>query len=408
LISLLPIILTVFVLASLFRVAFIYHVLYVLLAVALLARGWASLVARRLTLERIFPERALNGESVAVELRLRNGAALPVAWLKLHERLPVELSAAAVFDRALSLGPRGEATFGYELHCRQRGWYELGPLTLETGDVLGLNLFRREFASDRRLLVYPKILPPSALGLSSRTPFGDVRTRQTLYEDPARAAGVRDYQPGDSLRKIHWRTSASLGRLQVRKLEPAMTLRTMIVLDLNLAAYEQGRTHYATELAIVVAASLANDLVERRQEIGLLSNGRDPAATDDEQGRLSVAPRKGRAQLTRVLDALARIQPQTATPIDRLLRDALGQMSWGATIVVVTGQETEALRGVLLQLRRAGFALVVVIVNQVSPYREGSALAGLGAPVHYVWRESDIDDVDEPGPRRRSAQLAAG
>lgn len=404
-ISLLPVILTVFVLGSLFRVAFIYHVLYVLLAVALLARGWASLVARRLTVERSFPERALNGESVGVELRLRNSSPLPIAWLKLHDRLPVELSSAAVFDRALSLGPWGEARLGYELHCRQRGWYELGPLTVETGDVLGLNLFQREFASDRRLLVYPKILTPSALGLSSRTPFGDVRTRQPLYEDPARTAGVRDYQPGDSLRKIHWRTSGALGRLQVKKLEPAMTLRTMIVLDLNLGAYRDGRAHYATELAVVAAASLANDLVNRRQEIGLLSNGRDPAAPDARP--VGVTPRKGRDQLTRVLDTLARVQAQATSPIDALVRGALGKLSWGATVVVITGEETEGLRAGLSHLRRAGFAVVLVVVTQVSPYRDAGSLAGLGVPVHYVWRESDIDDVDEPSPRRRSAQLAA-
>ena len=407
-ISLAPIILLVFLLASIFRIAFIYHVLYVLLAVALLARAWAAIVASRLRLERSFPERALNGESVRVTLVLRNGSALPVAWLHLHDRLPVELAAAAVFDRAVSLGPRASAVFSYELHCRQRGWYGLGPATLETGDVLGLNLRKREFEADRRLLVYPKILPPSALGLASRTPFGDVKTRQPLYEDPARTAGVRDYQAGDSLRLVNWRTSAALGRLQVRKLEPAMTLRTLVVLDLNLAAYEGGRAHYATELAIVVAASLANDLVGRRQEVGLLSNGRDLAQGDSTDAGVSIAPRKGRAQLTRLLDALARIQALAGTPVDSLLTGAIGRLSWGATIVVVTGAENEALRGALTRLRRAGFAVVVVVVSQVSPYREGGALGGLGVPVHYVWRESDIDDVGEQSPRRRAVQLAAG
>jgi uncharacterized protein (DUF58 family) len=233
-----------------------------------------------------------------------------------------------------------------------------------------------------------------------------VRTRQTLYEDPARAAGVRDYQPGDSLRKIHWRTSASLGRLQVRKLEPAMTLRTVVALDLNLRAYEDGRAHYATELAIVVAASLANDLAGRRQEVGLLSNGRDPAR-EGEPRRVQIAPRKGRAQLTAVLDVLARIQAGAGMSVDALLTEAMGDLSWGATVVVITGQEDETLRGSLTRLRRAGFAVSVVVVNQVSPYREGGSLGGLGVPVHYVWRESDIDDVGEPGPRRRPAQLTA-
>src|SRR5690348_3661902 len=118
-VSLLPIILVVFLLASLFRIAFIYHVLYVLLAVVVLARGWSAWVARRLVLERTFPDRGLHGETLAVELTLRNESPLPVPWLRLHDRLPVELSAAAVFERALSLGPGSSETFTYELHCRQ-------------------------------------------------------------------------------------------------------------------------------------------------------------------------------------------------------------------------------------------------------------------------------------------------
>lgn len=401
-VSLLPIILVVFVLASLFRIAFIYHVLYVLLAVLVLARLWSAAVARRLRVDRAFPERGLFGETVTVELTLTNESPLPVPWVRIHDRLPVELAAAALFERALSLGPRGRASFTYQLHCRQRGWYELGPATVETGDVMGFDRRRREFSSDRRLLVYPKILSPAALGLASRTPFGDVRTRQPLYEDPARVSGVRDYQPGDSLRRINWRSSAATGRLQVRKLEPAMTLRTIVALDLDVAAYERSRSHYATELAIVVAASLIADLIDRRQEVGLLSNGVDRATGTP----IDLAPRKGRPQLTRLLDALARVEAYAGEPLEARVGAAMGDLSWGATVVLITGRATDAVRRLVGRLRRAGFAVVVVLVTQVSAYGDG--MAALGAPIHYVWRESDIDDVGDAGPRRRPTRLAAG
>jgi uncharacterized protein (DUF58 family) len=405
-VSLLPAILLVFVLASLFKIAFIYHVLYVLVAVALLARAWASQTAGRLSFRRDLEPRALWGETLAMRVELRNGGPLPIPWLRLRDRVPVELGAPAVVERAISLGPGQVASYQIDLQCRQRGWYALGPFSVDTGDVLGLNLMRREFATAQRLLVYPRILPLPTLGLPSRTPFGDVRTQQPLYEDPSRVMGVRDYQPGDSQRLIHWRTSAALGRLQVKKLEPAMTLQTVVVLDLDPGAYERGATHYATELAITVAASLANHLVGLRQEVGLLTNGHDPGVGGEaEGGRLYLAARKGRAQLTRILDTLARVQTRSGDPLGSMLATTMGGLSWGSTVVVVCGQETDELTGALTRLRRAGFAVALVLVSQRSPYAQGGGAAALGVPVHNVWRESDLDGGD-PGPRRRAVQLS--
>lgn len=405
-ISLLPIVLIVFVLASLFKIAFIYHVLYVLVAVALLARGWSSYAAARLVSSRQFEPRALWGDSVTVRLSLRNGGRLPIPWLRTRDRLPVALGAPGISERAFGLGPGESREIVHELQCRHRGWYELGPLVVETGDPLGLNLFRRELTTEQRLLVYPKVLTLAELGLPSRTPFGDVRTHQPPYEDPARVAGVRDYQPGDSQRRIHWRASAAVGRLQVKKLEPAMTLQTAIALDLNPGGYDRGAGYYATELAIVTAASVASHLVGLRQEVGLLTNGLDRLAGNERE--LYLAPRKGRGQLTRILDTLARIQTQTAPPIAAALGSAIGGLSWGSTVVVVCGQDSPELADAALRLRRAGFAVAILVVSQLSQYRDRvEGAAALGLPVRYVWRESDLDG-GEPGARRRAVQLEGG
>lgn len=409
-ISLVPIIVIVFVLASLFKIAFIYHVLYVLLAVTLLARLWSGRASRHLEFRRTCEPRALNGEMVPMRVELRNAGWLPIPWLRLRDRLPVALGAPAVVERAVSLGPGQVTTHQYELQCRQRGWYELGPFTAETGDVLGLNTFTREFETPGRLLVYPKVLPLATLGLPSRTPFGDVRSHQPLYEDPARVMGVRDYQPGDSQRLIHWRTSAALGRLQIKKLEPAMTLQTTIALDLDPGGYERGATHYATELAIVVAASVASHLTGLRQEVGLLTNGWDPGTqAEDDQRTLYLPTRKGRGQLTRILDTLARVQLQSGgAPFGDLLAREMGGLSWGSTVVVVCGREAPELTGALARLRRAGFAVALVLVSQRSAYTHaGGGAAALGVQVHHIWRESDLDGSDA-GPRRRPVAIGAG
>lgn len=407
-ISLLPLILAVFLLASFFRVAFVYHVLYILVAVALLARAWSTYTARRIDITRRFESRCLHGEPIQIEIAVANRGFLPVPWLRVQDRLPVALAAGLRVERVISLGPRGEASFTIDLVGRQRGWYRLGPISVELGDVLGLNLLRLERATDRHLIVHPKVVPVGALGLPSRLPFGDVRTRQRLFEDPARVAGVRDYQTGDSLRLVHWRTSAAIGRLQVRRHEPALTLLTLIALDLDPGRYEASATYYATELAIEVAASLACRLVGLRQEVGLAANAGDPRRGAASTDAVYLPPRKGSGQLTTILDVLAGVQVGPGPALTEVLARQHGALGWGATVVVVTGRIAPDLADAVRHLRRAGFSPTVVLVAPVTPYGvDGEVELGRGIPLYRVWRESDLDDAAAGEIARRVAQPVA-
>src|SRR5437867_11089256 len=129
-----------------------------------------------------------------------------------------------------------------------------------------------------------------------------------------------------------------------------MTLQTVVALDLGLGGYDRGASFYATELGIVVAASLLSHLSAMRQEIGLLTNGRDPAA-ESGGGGLILEARKGRGYLTRLLDGLARSEAAEAEPIGSVLVRAMGRLAWGSTVVVVTGRDTPELVAALTRLR---------------------------------------------------------
>jgi len=319
---------------------------------------------------------------------------LPVPWLLFHERLPLALIAPPFYRAVVSLQPREKRRVSYELQCRQRGWYPIGPVTATLGDVFGFTSREREFTAERHLTVYPKILSLDELGLPSRSPFGHLRTRQPLYDDPARVVGVREYQSGDSLRRINWKSSASSGLLQVRKLEPAMTLQSVVLLNVNLPEFERAHAYGAGELGIVVAASVANHLAGLRQEVGLLTNGLDPAAAEPtvDRGLAGYLPRKGRSQLISILELLGRLALAHDRPFWPLVRGEIQRLPWGATLVVVTSSETDELLATVLPLRRSGFSVVLIYVDYPSPAgfelaRRRAAM--LGMPAFRVWREDD-------------------
>jgi len=355
------------VLAILLRADFFFYALYLFFGLYVLAGFWVRRTMGRLSVRRRFVNRAFLGESVAVHLDLVNRSVLPVPWLRLRETRPLKLAAPPILQRVVSLGPRESMTVTYTLHTRSRGYYPLGPLRLDAGDVLGLAAEERRFDEVEHLIVYPQIVPLASLDLPSLSPMGTLRTQQRVFEDPARVIGVRDYVAGDSRRRIHWKVSASVGRLQVKKLEPAISLETAIFLNLNAAEYELRRRAITTEFAIVVAASVASYVIDKRQAAGLYTNGRDPLAVGAGLApapAICVPPGRGRPHLMRVLDVLARIEvAETFSFAELLHRDSAG-LPWGTTLVIVTSQGDEGLAPALLALRRRGFLVVVILVDE--------------------------------------------
>ncbi|GAB4538430.1 MAG: DUF58 domain-containing protein [Anaerolineae bacterium] len=386
-----PFLLILFAIAALLRVDFFFTIVYLFFGVYLLSRLWARRMAGRLEVARRFASRAFQGDRVAVDVTIHNASWLPVPWLELHEALPVQLIAPPFHREVVSLGPQERRKVRYMLNCRRRGYYPIGPMTMQTGDLLGIERQSMARAEASYITVYPRVVPLHKLGLPTRSPLAALPAAAHLFQDPARIIGVRDYQRGDSPRRIHWTATASSGRLLVKQYQPAIARETLLCLDMDQNDYERGQRYTATELAIVVAASLASHIVTREGlPAGLATEAHDPMIGD--QVYFFLPPRPERAHLMSLLEVLARVQVTSEMPFDRLLRRASVNLAWGATLAVITGRESESLFDTLVYLRRAGFAVTLILVQPgraSAELRQQSDLLHL--PVHHVWREQDME-----------------
>ena len=202
------------------------------------------------------------------------------------------------------------------------------------------------------------------------------------------------------MKAIDWKSSARVGSLQVKKYEPAVSLTTVIFLDLNAAAYARQLKISATEWAIVVAASLASYLVGQRQAVGLASNGVDPLT-----GSLGwiIPARPGRTHLMKLLEWLARVQQVEATPLADWLPTAAVGLAWGTTVVAITPSGDQSTCTALHRLRRAGLNPVLVAVEphgQFGVVQERGRRLGVQA-----YLVADEDDLKrwQGGPAARAA-----
>lgn len=408
----LPFLLLLFIIAAFLRIDFFFTIAYLFFGVWLLAQLWSQRNMRGLRLTRHFVNRAFNGDEVEMQVRAHNTGRLPLTWVHVQDSVPVDLGVPKRQARVFSLNAQESGSLNYTLYCRKRGVYRLGPLVARTGDLFGLLETRPYESQTELMIVYPRVLPLAKLGLPTRSPLAALPERTPLFEDTARVIGVREYAPGDSLRRIHWTATASAGQLLVKNYQPAIARETLIALDLDPENYELRGRHDLIELAITVAASIANYTLGREhQPVGLAVQAQDGAAhfsaapdnvealpalasplpTHETGTAFYLPPRAERAQLMTMLETLARVQPLTGRPFAEFLRQHSLHLPWGTTLVVIAGKADVLLFNTLAQLRQAGFPVALIVV-QGSLLRDARQRAAvLRIPIYAIGREQDLE-----------------
>ncbi len=345
----------------------------ILLMVIAVAWVWNRYALRSVRYQRHFSERrAFVGEEVTLSVQVTNGKRLPVAWLKAEDELPLALplinerlapshkETVGYLVNLYSLRWRERVTRRFRIACVQRGFYTFGPVRLQASDVFGLFSASEVDEKEDTLIIYPQVLPLEALGLPPKDPFGDAKAEEPLFADPSRAVGVRDHQPYDGQKHIHWKASARQQRLQVKVYEPTTSPQWVIFLNVNtLPEPLQGSDPVLLERVVSVAASIALFATEQKYLVGLLANGSLPRSDQP----LKVLPSRSPDHLMHLLEALAAVTAFSTARIERLLEAESPKLPWGATLVVITGIVSEALLASLLELRGAGRKVALVAVD---------------------------------------------
>ncbi len=329
---------------------------------------WLSRVERGLRVHREVPEHLPLGDEAQVTLVLHNTALLRIPWLELRESVPFGVRLAALKPTVITLGAGTTHRISYAIRGNRRGWYSVGPLRIALGDVLGLRKVRLQVGAGH-VIVYPRVLPLTVLGLPATLAYGPLRPQGNAIrtEDPSRPAGVRAYVAGDDVRRVDWKSSARQNTLLVRRADPSIAPETMMGLAFGKGDYPAELSQDALERAAIVAASLATALLQRKLPVGLVSNGFDP---QNDQLSVRLGFGKGAAQQRIVLSALGRIAVSEGVELWRLLQAQ--PLPWGGTVVLIIADLTVDQLPELVTLRQRGQQIVLVLVEGT---RGGLALA---------------------------------
>ncbi|WP_158883341.1 DUF58 domain-containing protein [Amycolatopsis anabasis] len=289
---------------------------------------------------QVHPDRVEVGRPALAKLRVRNPGGRRQAAFTAGDRLGDGFRSVAV--RALA--PYAEAVHHYELPTQRRGRHQVGPLTLDRGDPLGLSRRRLTAGGAGTLWVYPRVHAMRAITGGPARHHHEGAVADNALRGSFDLREVREYQPGDEVRHLHWKATARTGRLMVRDYADPDQPRLTTILDTRREAGDPA----PFEAAVEVAASLVS-----------------AAASADHWCRLGtpcgvdVKTRGGAPAVRRMLDELCVLNPAEDAGL-ALVPEAL-RRGWGGGLAVVTTASAPVDRGVFAAVR-SWYSRVVVIV----------------------------------------------
>ncbi len=385
-----------------------FNLAYLLGILLILSFVWALINIRFVHLSRVTRTRRTQvGRPLEERFVVRNTSIVPKLWLEVRDfsTLPNHFSSYVVSN----LGNKRQHSWRVTTLCRERGRYQLGPMRLTSSDPFGLFTMRRDLTPTTNVVIYPMTFDIQQFALPvGILPGGDALRRRTHYIT-TNASGVRDYAPGDSFSRIHWRSTARRDRLIVKEFELDPLADIWIVPDMAIFDHvhterkkdtKKTTDHHlppwmqldefklpedSEEYMVTVAASLSQYFIRRDRAVGMMAYG---------QSSEILQPDRGERQMNRILETLSVLRAEGQIPISDLMNAELKMFPRGTTVIVVTPTVREEWAMTARQLVRRGLRVVTVLIDPESfgASRSSAALASLlqaNGMVTYIVRNGD-------------------
>lgn len=319
---------------------------------------WVRSLARHLLIQReIRFGWAQVGDRVEERFTFTNYGYFPALFIKVIDRstLPDQ-----PVNRITAVSSREATSWKILRRCMRRGLFTIGPTSYTASDPFGIYTLTIHDDSWTSLLVTPPVVPLPAIDITPGGKAGGGHTRSNAPEPTISAESVRQYQPGESHKLIHWRTSARQQELYVRKLSSTPASDWWIYLDLDRAAHYETQAGSSLEQAIILAASIASHGLKFNHKVGLAALG---------SHSIWLPPASGDFQKLKILHELSLIETADFS-LSALLERSRSQLSQATSqIIISTWLDSKWIEGVY-QYVKLGSYPSVFLLDPVSFGRE--------------------------------------
>jgi len=306
---------------------------------------FSKFALKNLNIERRFnTDKTVCGNEVSYTIEITNNKLLPIPWITITEEIPrvFKYSVDSFIDveewkqihtTTTSLMWFQKIKRHFKLKCTKRGYYEITNAKVKTGDIFGFDTIETEIKAPASILVLPRIHPINHFEITSKRPQGETIVKRFIIEDVMEFKGIRPYQPGDPLNRIHWPSTAKTLGLQVKQFDYTSDKKILIFLDVRTKEFIwEGVDTELLEESISFAASLTKLIIDRGIPVGVYSNG----AVMGSKSYLKIPPSGNPKQVNLLLEGLAKLSDFTIVEMEELIMENLPLVSWDSHIVIIT------------------------------------------------------------------------
>ena len=350
-----------------FRLGYIISVVCIisLLSVYLNARKLEVTIDRRNHLLSV-------GEQIDKRISIRNLSMIPKTLLMATDITTIPKYTSSY---ALGLTTKGYRSWRSTDKAYHRGLFQMGPVEISTTDLLGIYRANTLHGSPDKIMIYPKIhdLKNFQTGNSNLTNEGMARRRSNILSP--HASSVREYAYGDSLSRIHWKSTARSGRLMSKEFDVGTSNEVMILNDLNDSVHVGELDESSIELSISLVASLCKKYINSNTPVGFLSYGKE---------RYHLPPSTGSSHFDRTMEILAQAQSGDDKKLHQILNEERNIWINYTSIIVITPSNNIKWVSALSELAQFNINITVILIDPISFSGDGdqteviSALASIG------------------------------
>ena len=329
----------------------------VLLALPLIIFGflWVYLGTVKLEVLPIsLQERVQLGESLEVAAHIKNRSVLPKYMMKISQTATMP-----GYDLRLALNLPGKTSYLWRtsVNCDRRGRFSISRLYLEVGDPFGIFSRKRYFGGSQSVLVFPAVkeLLLTPLFASNNAALGVPRWLNS--HSCGDVYRVREYTEGDTLNRIHWRSTAHTGQIMVKDFSEESVRNVWILVDMSRESAKGNPNSDDIEKRITVAASLVKYYIAKGYPVGLISEGDKP---------LVIKSHPGEKHYWYIMEVLATLKAEGHSSIDEIASNEYRRLNKGSLVFFVTSIFDHRLLQQAQRLNNSGTQATFVIPSSTS------------------------------------------
>jgi uncharacterized protein (DUF58 family) len=294
------------------------------------------------------------GDDLRTTYSISNSSRLPKPWLEVYN--PTDLP-VPIPGRALGLRSWAQRSWIAIVPLTRRGTYRIEPMVVQTGDPFGFFEAAATVGRPTIVTVFPRVSPLPRWRLPNANLEGSHSAPERTLQTTPLATTVRPYAPGDSFNRIHWRSTARLGEIQVKEFDLEQTADVWLYVDLDGEAQAGEGDISTVEESLRIAASIAHDAILENRAVGLTTSGHRV---------VNIPADRGPRQRQKIMQLIAAVEGDGRAPLAEVLLTGLPKLRRGMTAVIITPSRERAWIRALTTLRARGVAAAVITVDAAS------------------------------------------